>query len=224
MLPRTPSILVVPGVWRVARLPRMPRSAAATANERLPFVRIAVDLYRRFAHLVHELAKFGVIGVLNFVITIGISDTLHLVLGVGPLTAFGIGTVIATTFSYFANRYWTFRHRDTSGLGREYVVFFFLNGVALVITWVFIAITHYLMGLHNGIAYNAAEVVGTGAATLFRYWAYKKWVFLPASAPPVDPATGLPEADDVPTTDAGEPAEPAKEPEPVPAGALRRSR
>jgi putative flippase GtrA len=186
--------------------------STATANERSPFVRIAVDLYRRFAHLVHEVAKFGVIGVLNFIITIGIADTLHLVLGMGPLKAFGVGTVVATTFSYFANRYWTFRHRDTSGLGREYVLFFLLNGVALVITWVFIAVTHYILGLQNGIAYNAAEVVGTAAATLFRFWAYKKWVFLPASAPPVDPHTGLPEAE--PATETA-PADP--EPEPVPA-------
>jgi putative flippase GtrA len=185
MLPRTPSILVVLGVWRPAGLPRI-REPAVTANERLPFVRIAVDLYRRFAQLAHELAKFGVIGVLNFVVTIGISDTLHLGLGMGPLTSFGVGTVVATTISYFANRYWTFRHRDTSGLGREYVLFFILNGIALLITWVFIAITHYILGLHDGIAYNAAEVVGTGAATMFRYWAYKKWVFL-AVVPPADP-------------------------------------
>jgi putative flippase GtrA len=177
-------------------------------------VRIAVDLYRRFAHLVHEMAKFGVIGVLNFVITIGIADTLHLVLGMGPLKAFGVGTVVATTFSYFANRYWTFRHRDTSGLGREYLLFFILNGVALVITWVFIAVTHYLLGLKGGIAYNAAEVVGTAAATLFRFWAYKKWVFLPASAPPVDPHTGLPEAE--PTAAAAE-TENTPKPQPVPA-------
>ncbi len=128
-------------------------------------MRIAVELYRRFAHLVHELAKFGVIGILNFVITIGISDTLHLGLGVGPLTSFGVGTAVATTFSYFANRFWTFRHRDTSGLGREYVLFFVLNGVGLLITWVFIGVTHYVMGLHNGIAFNVAQVVGTAAAT-----------------------------------------------------------
>ena len=189
-------------------------------------MRIAVDLYRRFAHLVHELAKFGVIGVLNFVITIGISDTLHLGLGVGPLTSFGVGTAIATTFSYFANRYWTFRHRDTSGLGREYVVFFMLNGVALVITWVFIGVTHYVLGLHNGIAFNVAQVVGTGAATLFRYWAYKRWVFLPSSAPPVDPHTGLPEASaETETAPADGPeSEPAPAPEPLPAGPARRVR
>jgi putative flippase GtrA len=188
----------------------MPRSATATANERLPFVRIAVSLYRRFAHLVHELAKFGVIGAVNFLISVGISDTLHLVFGVGPLTAFGIGTVVATTFAYFANRYWTFRHRDTSGLGREYVLFFVLNGIGLVITWVFIGFTHYVLDQHSGIAYNVAQLIGIAAATLFRFWAYKKWVFLPTSAPEVDAATGLPEAD--------------PEPEPVPAGSLRRGR
>ena len=161
----------------------------------------AASLYRRFADLVHELAKFGAIGILNFIITIAISDTLHLGLGVGPLTSFGVGTVVATTFSYFANRFWTFRHRDTSGLGREYVLFFIFNGVGLVITWVFIGFTHYILGITNGIAFNVSQIVGTGVATLFRYWAYKRWVFLPMTAPPVDPATGLPEAEGAPIDD-----------------------
>jgi putative flippase GtrA len=185
-------------------------------------VRIAVDLYRRFAHLVHELAKFGVIGVLNFVITIGISDTLHLGLGVGPLTSFGVGTAVATTFSYFANRFWTFRHRDTSGLGREYVLFFVLNGVGLLITWVFIAVTHYLLGLHNGLAFNVAQVIGTAAATMFRFWAYKKWVFLPATLPPVDPHTGLPESPEDQAEISPETAAPQETR--VPAGSVRRAR
>ncbi|GAB2858753.1 GtrA family protein [Actinoallomurus bryophytorum] len=179
-------------------------------HRRPPVAVVAVDLYRRFARLARELARFGTIGVLNFVITTGISDTLHLVLGVGPLTSVAVGTVVATTFSYFANRYWTFRHRDTSGLGREYVVFFVLNTVALVITWVFIGLTHYVLGLHDGIAYNGAQVVGTGAATVFRYWAYKRWVFLPESAPPADPHTGLPAATDT--------AEKGEDEEPVPPG------
>lgn len=186
-------------------------------NERSPFVRIAVGLYRQFAHLFQELAKFGVIGVLNFIITIAISDTLHLVVGLGPLTSFGIGTAVATTFSYFANRYWTFRHRDTTGLGREYVLFFVFNGVGLVITWVFIGVTHYVLGIQSGLAYNISQVVGTGAATLFRYWAYKKWVFLPATAPPVDPHTGLPEAE---PCDASEDEAPA-DPDPDDVGAER---
>ena len=169
-------------------------------------MRFATGLYLKFSHLIHELAAFGTIGVLNFIITIGISDTLHLGLHVGPLTSFGVGTVAATTFSYFANRFWTFRHRDKSGLGREYVLFFVFNGVGLAITWVFIGFTHYVLGIRNGVAFNVSQIVGTGVATLFRYWAYKKWVFLPPTAPPVDPHTGLPEAEAPAETDSDLPS------------------
>jgi putative flippase GtrA len=157
-------------------------------------VSFAANLYRQFAHLVHELAKFGSVGAIAFVITVGAGNGLHSGLGVGPLTSNGIATVIATTFAYFANRYWTFRHRDRTGLSREYVLFFGLNGIGLVITELFIGFTHYVLVQQSTLAYNISLVLGTGVATLFRFWSYKKWVFLPATAPPVDPHTGLPEA------------------------------
>ncbi|RKS76320.1 putative flippase GtrA [Actinomadura pelletieri DSM 43383] len=154
---------------------------------------LVASLHRQFAHLVRELAKFGSVGAIAFGITVAIGNGLHTGLGVGPLTSNGIATVIATTFSYLANRFWTFRHRDRTGLGREYMLFFALNGVGLVITELFIGFSHYVLGLSGAVYYNASLVVGTGVATLFRFWSYKKWVFLPASAPPVDPASGLPE-------------------------------
>ncbi|MEV5569159.1 GtrA family protein [Spirillospora sp. NPDC052269] len=151
------------------------------------------SLYRRFAHIVHELAKFGSIGALAFVITTGVGNVLHVGLGVGELTSTGVGTVIAATFSYIANRYWTFRHREQSGMGREYVTFFVLNGVGLLITWLIQGFTKFALDQRGWIAYNASLVIGTAVATLFRFWAYKKWVFLPEDAPPVTPTTGLPD-------------------------------
>jgi putative flippase GtrA len=138
--------------------------------------------------------KFGSVGAVAFVITISAANLLHGGLGMGPLTSNGIATMAATTFSYFANRYWTFRHRDSSGLGREYALFFLLNGIGLVITELFIGFTHYVLDQKSLIAFNIAQIVGTGVATLFRYWSYKRWVFLPATLPAVDPHTGLPEA------------------------------
>lgn len=137
------------------------------------------SLYRRFAHLVHELAKFGSIGAIAFVITLVGANVLHQGLKVGPLTSNAIATVLATTFAYFANRYWTFRHRDRTGLGREYLLFFGLNGVGLVITQLVIGCTFYVFDLKGAIFYNASLIIGTGVATLFRFWSYKKWVFLP---------------------------------------------
>ena len=158
------------------------------------------SLQRQFEHLVRELAKFGSVGAVAFVITMIVSPVLHGGLDVGPMSSFLIATVVATTFSYLANRYWTFRHRDRSGVGREYVIFFALNGVGLVITQLFIGFMIYVLRLEGPVPYNTAMIIGTGAATLFRFWAYKKWVFLPTDAPPVDPASGLPEP-----ADGGEP-------------------
>ncbi|WUI00586.1 GtrA family protein [Spirillospora sp. NBC_00431] len=169
---------------------------------------LVAKIHRQFAHLVQELAKFGSVGAIAFVITVAIGNGLHTGLGVGPLTSNGLATIVATTFSYLANRYWTFRHRDRTGLGREYVLFFGLNGVGLVITELFIGFAHYVLGLDGAVSYNAALVVGTGVATLFRFWSYKKWVFLPSTAPQVDPASGLPEP---PSADHADPARPVAE-------------
>ncbi|MFC6931772.1 GtrA family protein [Actinomadura yumaensis] len=157
---------------------------------------LVANLYRQFAHLLHELAKFGSVGAVAFVITIGIGNVLHTGMGMGPLTSNGIATVVATTFAYVANRYWTFRHRDRTGLGREYVLFFALNGVGLVITELFIGFTHYVLGQTGPIAYNISLVIGTGVATLFRFWSYKKWVFLPTAVAAAAGAAPEPEPQD----------------------------
>lgn len=147
----------------------------------------AANLYRRCAHIVEEWAKFGTIGIVGYVLTAAISNLLHFAGAVGPMTSFGIGTAVAITFSYFANRYWTFQHRDRTGLRREYILFFVLSGIGLLISELFIGFTHYVLGQHGKLAYNTALVVGTAAAMLFRYWSYKRWVFLPVAARPVDP-------------------------------------
>lgn len=57
-----------------------------------------------------------------------------------------------------------------------------------------IGFVEYALKLQTALAYNISIVVGNGLGTLFRFWSYKKWVFLPADMPPVDPHTGLPEA------------------------------
>ena len=144
-----------------------------------------VDFGKRLRRMAHELAKFGSVGAVAFVINFGLFNLLHASAGagLGPLTANGVATVVATTFAYFANRYWTFRHRDRTGLGREYALFFGLNAVGLVITELFLGFGHYVLSMTGTLAANGFLVIGTGFATLFRYWAYRKWVFL-ASTPP----------------------------------------
>jgi len=146
-------------------------------------VTLAKRLYQRFASLVHELAKFGSIGAIAFVLDTSLLNLCNVVIGLGPLTSKVVATTISTTFAYLGNRYWTFRHREQSGLGREYFLFFLLNGIALLFGMLTIGFTTYTLGLQDTLSFNIANIVGVGLGTLFRYWSYKKWVFLEATEP-----------------------------------------
>jgi putative flippase GtrA len=140
------------------------------------------SLRERITDLIPELARFGVVGVIGAIIDLGGADYLHVHLGVGPMVAKGLSITAATVVTYLGSRFWTFRHRVNQALLREGALFVALNVVGLAIAEVVIAFTTYGLGLKSALAYNAASVAGTGLGTIFRYFSYKKWVFL-ASAP-----------------------------------------
>ena len=57
------------------------------------------------------------------------------------------------------------------------------NGIGLLIPLAFVAVVHYGLGLTGNVAYNVANIVGIGVATMFRLYSYRRWVFLAAEAP-----------------------------------------
>jgi putative flippase GtrA len=148
-------------------------------------VRLIASLYARIRHLVPELAKFGVVGGIGAVIDLGGAAVLHSTYHQGPLKAKAISIAAATVVTYVGNRFWTFRHRENQPLLREGALFVALNIVGLVIAELVIACTAYVFDFKGAIAYNMASLIGTGLGTIFRYFAYRKWVFL---APAVQPA------------------------------------
>ncbi len=136
------------------------------------------ELYVRFQRLIHEAAKFGVVGVVGVFITNVGYALLHNTFGVGPVTATTIATIVATAISYVANRYWSFRHRERTSVTREGVIFFVLNGIGLLIQDAVVAFNFYVLGNgHNKAAEFIALNVGIALATLFRFWSYRKWVW-----------------------------------------------
>src|SRR5580693_5829881 len=150
---------------------------------------VMASLRRQFADLVPELAKFGVVGAIGAVIDLGGAAYLHGDAGIGPISAKAISITAATVITYFGSRFWTFRHRVNQALLREGTLFVALNIVGLVIAEAVIAFTTYGLDAKSALAYNAASVAGTGLGTIFRYFSYKKWVFL-AGAPGAAVAAG----------------------------------
>jgi putative flippase GtrA len=145
-------------------------------------------LWGRAEQLLREVAKFGVVGLLALVIDVGLFNLLRFAGGEGPLydkplTAKVVSVVVATTFAYFGNRHWTFRHRGRTSFGREYLLFVVLNGVGLLISVGCLWFSHYALGLTSPLADNiSANVIGLALGTMFRFWSYRRWVF------PEDPA------------------------------------
>ncbi len=151
--------------------------------------RLVAGLYARVRHLIPELAKFGVVGGIGAVIDLGGAAALHGSYHVEALTAKAISIGVATVVTYLGSRFWTFRHRENQPLLREGVLFLALNVVGLIIAEAVIACTTYVLGYKDPIAYNVASLVGTGLGTIFRYFAYRRWVFL---APAAQPAVASP--------------------------------
>jgi putative flippase GtrA len=136
------------------------------------------DGYTRFRVVIHEAAKFGIVGILAFLVTIGGANLLRSGAGFDELPSVTVATVVATIFAFVGNKLWAFRHRTGSHLRRESILFFAFNGVGLLVQLMFVAVTRYGFGLKGTFSYNVANLLGVAVATLFRLYAYRRWVFL----------------------------------------------
>jgi putative flippase GtrA len=130
--------------------------------------------------LIKEIAAFGVIGILNLILdTVFFNLLLSWNLGLGPNKASLISTSVTTLLAYFANRYLSFSHRARTGFARETTFFFGVNLVALAFSQVVIAVFSYPLGYQdNTLVINIVRLATIGIGTIFRFWAYKRFVFL----------------------------------------------
>jgi putative flippase GtrA len=145
-------------------------------------------LRARLRALVREVGKFGTVGSISFTIDLVIFNVL-LQAGVETLFAKTLSTVIATTFAFAGNRFWTWRDRAHTNMARQYTMFFVLNAIGLGIGLACLAISHYGLGsvwpaFQSTLADNVSGLlIGTGLGTLFRFWSYKRFVFRATTTP-----------------------------------------
>ena len=141
--------------------------------------------YRGFGQVGYEFAKFAVIGITGVFITNAVYDLLFIHLGVGPVTSTTIATVVAAIATYLGNRYWSFRARQRTGVVRELIVFAVLNGIGLLIQDAAVGFNYYLLHLgHDKLAGLAALNAGIALATLFRFWSYRRFVWVTSREDP----------------------------------------
>ncbi|WP_343074678.1 GtrA family protein [Nakamurella aerolata] len=147
-----------------------------------------IDTVReRLPHKYREMAKFLVVGGTAWIIDTGLFTFLsHTILNEKVITSKIISILVSTVVSYVLNREWSFNTRGGRERRHEALLFFVINGLALGLNLVPLAISHYVLGFNIdnysqstvSIAdFISANIIGTLVGMVFRYWAYRKYVF-----------------------------------------------
>jgi putative flippase GtrA len=141
--------------------------------------------------LVRQVAKFGAVGFLAYVVDVVLFNALqyfggHPLLAGDPLQAKVISTAFATVVAWLGNRYWTFRRTRRREKRREFALFVVMCTIGLGISLLILWFSHYVLDLTSPIADNiSANVIGLAAGAAFRFWAYRRFVFVHHIGSPV---------------------------------------
>lgn len=150
--------------------------------------------YRGVAIKHRELVKFALVGGTTFVVDTLVFITLKTtVLAPKPVTAKIIAVLVATIVGYVLNREWSFRTRGGRERHHEAALYFAISGIGMAINAAPLWISRYVFDLQvpevsrftMEIAdFTSAQIIGTLLAMLFRWWAFRRYVFPDADARP----------------------------------------
>jgi putative flippase GtrA len=128
-----------------------------------------------------EAGKFGAVGAVAFLVDNGLY--LLLIDGPGevmapwPVRASVVASLIATGLSYLGNRYWTFSGKRGRLPAKEIAMFVAANLAGMLITAACLYFSRWVLSFDSSGADVVARNIGIALGTIFRYLAYKFWVF-----------------------------------------------
>jgi putative flippase GtrA len=141
--------------------------------------------------LAGQVAKFGAVGFVAYVVDVAFFNALQYLgaqplLADDPLHAKAISTAVATVVAWLGNRYWTFRRTRRREMRREFALFAVMCAIGLGISLSILWFSHYVLGLTSALADNiSANVIGIAGGAAFRFWAYRRFVFIHHIGTPV---------------------------------------
>lgn len=141
---------------------------------------------RLFRLLWREVAKFGTVGAIAFVVDSAVFWwMMHGPLEGSNVKAKLVGGVVGTLVSWLLNRWWTYRHSRQSNVMRELLLFLLMNAIGLGIQAGFVFVAQYGFGVTDTLGlFIWGNIVGMFFGTLFRFFAYRFWVFTATLDPP----------------------------------------
>lgn len=109
--------------------------------------------------LVAQFMKFGVVGVIAFVIDYGLLALLTEAFGVNYLISATISFTVSVVFNYLASMRYVFTHKEDMSRRREFVIFVVLSVIGLAINNLCMWAGVELLGIHYLITKIAATAI-----------------------------------------------------------------
>ena len=124
--------------------------------------------------LISQFMKFGVVGVIAFVIDYGLLALLTELFGINYLVSATISFTASVVFNYVASMRYVFTHKEGMSRRREFVIFVVLSVIGLLINngcmWAGVE----LLGVH----YLLTKIVATAIVMIWNFVTRK--IFLDA--------------------------------------------
>lgn len=124
--------------------------------------------------LLAQFMKFGIVGVIAFVIDYGFMVLLTEVFNVPYLISTTVSFIISVVFNYFASMRFVFKRKDDMSRRREFIIFIVLSVIGLAINDVFM----WLMVDFLYIDYRISKIVVTFIVAVWNFVTRK--IFLEA--------------------------------------------
>ena len=124
--------------------------------------------------LIEQFMKFGVVGVIAFVIDYGLLAFCTEVLGINYLVSATIGFTVSVIFNYVASMRFVFIHKEDMSRRREFIIFVVLSVIGLIINNACMWAGVELLGWHY-------LIVKIGATAIVMVWNFvTRKIFLDA--------------------------------------------
>lgn len=109
--------------------------------------------------LIAQFMKFGVVGVIAFVIDYGLLIVLTEPFGINYLVSATISFTVSVIFNYLASMHYVFKHKEGMSRRREFIIFVILSVIGLLINNACMWAGVELLGIHYLITKIAATFI-----------------------------------------------------------------
>ena len=142
-----------------SRLQRLTGEAAKFSAVNLAATAVAIVLFNVLAHGVPTLFRPGP-------------------LNGWPVTSWFLANCVGMGLSFYGSRRYAFKHRRPSGPGGGALNYTLVNLASFVIPMGCLWLTRNTLGWDSALADNvSANLVGATLGTVFRFWAFRRFVF-----------------------------------------------